>query len=594
MSQQENPNKRPKKIGPVTLTKNNIVKIAGVIAIAVCGVVGVNSYFSYQHQIFLESYTNAIASIDNGEQTGYKDAFTVLIGLADSDKASPSDLYYLGYMYQYGLGISKDYSDAYKYYKKSAASDNVMAYYQIATLYADGNGVNKDEVKALDYYKKSYRLSYLPAVNAIAKMLEENTRLVASAGPKMLYEIYLSYDEDQIKEADESIKEKYLLASAAEGYEPAIIVQANNFTKAGDNYRSLMLWQTLLYSSDPKVSELAKTEIPKIQKLVGAEREKEEAELEKEQIAEVLSEKELIIKQVERQKEVEYKKEVGRTIPKQKIKNLSGLAYINLFNLDKKHLLNFYSDILSIENLPSIGKNHYEKALGLTNIDLASDTFKTSISYVKTLLEIAELKHNYSSLLIDFGKNKSTNKFEGLVYYYYNSQDKYTNDIVSNIIQNKPKKSSLLPVLLANESAEYQKAKAQKETDTKKNDAKNNDANAVQLTHEEQMQRMQVFAQKGDYKQFYNLEKIAEKNDVYAMYYIGEYYYNEKEYKDALKYFRKAAYANYGPAYYKLASLYYNEERNGVPYNKQKAMEYYKKAADLNVRNAKHILMLIE
>ena len=586
MSEQENLSKLPKKIGPVTLTKKNIIKIAGATAIVVCGVVGVNSYFSYQHQLFLESYSNAIASIDNGDQTGYKDAFEVLKELADSDKATPSDLYYLGYMYQYGLDISKDYSDAYKYYKKAAASDNAMAYYQLATLYANGNGVNKDAIKALDYYKKSYRLGYLPAVNAIAKMLEGNTRLVASAGPKMLYEIYLAYDEDQIKEANPSIKEKYLLASAAEGYEPALIVQAHNFSKTGDNYRALMLWQTLLYSSDPKVSELAKTEIPKIQKLVEAERKKEEAELEEEQVAEVLTEKELLIQQVERQKEVEHKKEAGRTIPMQKINHLNGLIYINMFNISASNLQDFYKDIAGIE----------------IETDLINNTDNIHISYVDDFMKIANLKHNQSSLLIDFGDNKSTNKFEGLVYYYYNSRDKFTNDIVGNIIQNNPKKSSLLPVLRANESAEYQKAKAQKEAkaaNEKKTNANANanaddDADTVQLTHEEQIQRMQVFAQKGDYKQFYNLEKIAEKNDVYAMYYLGEYYYNEKEYKDALKYYRKAADANYGPAYYKLASLYYNEERNGVSYNKQKAMEYYKKAAELNVRNAKHILMLIE
>jgi TPR repeat protein len=571
MSQQENPNKQPKKIGPVTLTKNNLVKIAGATAIAVCGVVGVNSYFSYQHQIFLENYTNAIASIDNGQQAGYKDAFTVLKDLADSDKASPSDLYYLGYMYQYGLDISKDYSDAYKYYKKSAASDNAMAYYQLATLYENGNGVNKDQIKALDYYKKSYQLWYLPAVNAIAKMLEANARLVASAGPKMLYEIYLAYDQDQIKEADSSIKEKYLLASAAEGYEPALIVQAHNFTKAGDNYRSLMLWQTLLYSSDPKVSKIAKTEIPKIQKLVEVERKKEESELENEQVVEIKKQKALLVKQVERQKEIEYKKAAGRTIPMQKNNNLNGLIYINIFNIGTDSLQDFYKDITGIEIETNL----------INNID------NLHTSYIDNFMKVANLKHSYSSLLIDFGDYTSTNKFEGLVYYYYNSQDKYTNYIVSNIIQNKPKKSSLLPTLLANESPSYKKAKEEVEENK-------DDIDTVKLTYEEEIQRMQVFAQKGDYKQFYNLEKIAEKNDVYAMYYLGKYYYNEKEYDNALKYFRKAADANYGPAYYKLASLYYNEEHNDVPYNKQKAIEYYKKAADLNVRNAKHILMLIE
>ena len=38
---------------------------------------------------------------------------------------------------------------------------------------------------------------------------------------------------------------KYLTTAAAEGYESVIIVQAQNFTQAGDNYRALMLWQTL-------------------------------------------------------------------------------------------------------------------------------------------------------------------------------------------------------------------------------------------------------------------------------------------------------------------------------------------------------------
>lgn len=99
---------------------------------------------------------------------------------------------------------------------------------------------------------------------------------------------------------------------------------------------------------------------------------------------------------------------------------------------------------------------------------------------------------------------------------------------------------------------------------------------------------MQVFAQKGDFRQFYKLEQSVKAGDVYAIYYTGEYYYNNKEYKEALKYFNEVADKGYGQTYYKLASLYYNEEQNGVPipYNKQKAMYYYKKAAELGVRNA--------
>lgn len=248
-----------------------------------------------------------------------------------------------------------------------------------------------------------------------------------------------------------------------------------------------------------------------------------------------------------------------------------------MFNVGASALQGFYKDIANIE----------------IDTDLINNTNNIHISYIDDFIAVAKLKNNNSSLLIDFGKNKSTNKFEGLVYYFYNTKDKYTKDLVSDIIKNKAKKSSLLPMLIANESLSYQQDRARKEEEAQNdNETNKSDSDTIQLTHEEQIQRMQVFAQKGDYKQFYKLEKIAEKNDVYAMYYLGEYYYGENEYDNAIKYYKKAADGNYGPAYYKLASLYYNEERNGVPYNKQKAMAYYKKAADLNVRNAKHILML--
>ncbi|BCD91079.1 hypothetical protein fh0823_12180 [Francisella halioticida] len=68
---------------------------------------------------------------------------------------------------------------------------------------------------------------------------------------------------------------------------------------------------------------------------------------------------------------------------------------------------------------------------------------------------------------------------------------------------------------------------------------------------------MQVFAQKGDYKKLYKLEHAANNDDVYAIYYIGIYYYNLKDYKKATGYFKEAASKNYGLAYYKLGNMYY-------------------------------------
>ena len=100
--------------------------------------------------------------------------------------------------------------------------------------------------------------------------------MISVVEPEILYDIYLGYKDGSIITTDDSLMaNKYLMTAAAEGYEPAIIVQARNFTQAGDNYRALMLWQTLLCSSDPKVSELAKKEIVDVENRVKQQRLKE-------------------------------------------------------------------------------------------------------------------------------------------------------------------------------------------------------------------------------------------------------------------------------------------------------------------------------
>lgn len=210
---------------------------------------------------------------------------------------------------------------------------------------------------------------------------------------------------------------------------------------------------------------------------------------------------------------------------------------------------------------------------------------------------LAKLKNNQSSLKFDFANSANNNKFEGIIYYYYNNKDKISQDLLAKIIKNnKPKTSSLLPKIYdeLETPAKQLEVNQQDNLSKQQQNKKQSKAEKIQLTHEEKIHRMQVFAQKGDFRQFYKLEQAAKDGDVYAIYYTGEYYYNNKEYKEALKYFNEAADKGYGQAYYKLASLYYNEEQNGVPYNKEKAMYYYKKAAELGVRNAQHILMLIE
>ncbi|MDE4970090.1 sel1 repeat family protein, partial [Francisella tularensis subsp. holarctica] len=75
--------------------------------------------------------------------------------IVEDDQDTAKDYFYLGYIYQYGLGTEKNYYDDYKNYKKAANGNYPKAFYQIATLDRDGLGVNKSRENAIEYFKKS-------------------------------------------------------------------------------------------------------------------------------------------------------------------------------------------------------------------------------------------------------------------------------------------------------------------------------------------------------------------------------------------------------------------------------------------------------
>ncbi|AFJ44071.1 Sel1Like protein [Francisella orientalis str. Toba 04] len=213
-------------------------------------------------------------------------------------------------------------------------------------------------------------------------------------------------------------------------------------------------------------------------------------------------------------------------------------------------------------------------------------------SYIDDFLILSKYIDVRSSLRFDFGEKANSNKYEGIVYLFYNNESKLVKQSTLAAIKNiKVKELSLTPKLINTQEQQLDSSNKPIKEKTKQNKIKKpkTSVDKIQLTYEEKIQRMQIFAQKDNFRQLYKLEQAAKDGDVYAMYYAGEYYYNVKEYKTALNYFNEAADKGYGPAYYKLASLYYNEEQNSVPYDKEKAMYYYKKAAQLGVRNAQHI-----
>lgn len=61
--------------------------------------------------------------------------------------------YYIGYMYEEGLGITKDDQQAFIWYKKAAEKGNIKAQVRLAKVYEDGRGTNIDLHKAFIWNK---------------------------------------------------------------------------------------------------------------------------------------------------------------------------------------------------------------------------------------------------------------------------------------------------------------------------------------------------------------------------------------------------------------------------------------------------------
>ncbi len=63
--------------------------------------------------------------------------------------------YNLGWMYEFGYGVQKDESEAFKWFKMSAEQGHVDAQFMLGWIYEDGHGVAKNYAKAIEWYQKA-------------------------------------------------------------------------------------------------------------------------------------------------------------------------------------------------------------------------------------------------------------------------------------------------------------------------------------------------------------------------------------------------------------------------------------------------------
>ncbi|KAF0536876.1 calmodulin-dependent protein kinase [Gigaspora margarita] len=72
-----------------------------------------------------------------------------------ADMNEPDGIFWLGYCYEYGIGVEKDVNKAFIHYRKSAEMNNPNGIYQVGYCYYLGIGVEIDMHKAFVYYLKS-------------------------------------------------------------------------------------------------------------------------------------------------------------------------------------------------------------------------------------------------------------------------------------------------------------------------------------------------------------------------------------------------------------------------------------------------------
>ncbi len=106
-----------------------------------------------------------------------KKAYRLYKKTATLDSDDPTDNYAicasmtrLGILCMEGIGTKRDYSEALEWFEQAADRDYAMAYYYIGIMYEMGYGVSQDYGRALSYLDQAAQKNYAPALNEIGCM----------------------------------------------------------------------------------------------------------------------------------------------------------------------------------------------------------------------------------------------------------------------------------------------------------------------------------------------------------------------------------------------------------------------------------------
>ncbi len=116
------------------------------------------------------------AEIAQGKTYYYQDNYTKAFPLLYKHRHSPyfdsNTQVNLGYMYEKGHSVNKDYYEAVKWYRKAAQQDNVYGQAYLGDMYENGKGVEMDLYEAINWYQKAARQGNEFAQKALTRLRE--------------------------------------------------------------------------------------------------------------------------------------------------------------------------------------------------------------------------------------------------------------------------------------------------------------------------------------------------------------------------------------------------------------------------------------
>ncbi len=117
-------------------------------------------------------FSAATADVSSGvvayRQGDYAAAIREMLPLAEAGDSTAQ--YYVGAMYESGLGVDQSYDEALKWYRGAAEQGLVMAQYHLGVIYETGQGIAKNHAEAVGWYVRAAQQGYSPAQSNLGSL----------------------------------------------------------------------------------------------------------------------------------------------------------------------------------------------------------------------------------------------------------------------------------------------------------------------------------------------------------------------------------------------------------------------------------------